>query len=241
MGNVRWLCVTVIAFCLALGASWLLLAQVDFAYDWLYSFMDIPKHIAKYAPEYAERADFVETNFAEHSRMFAEVVTAIHNQGGGLATLSYYSPDGQLLNTAFNNDEVIHLQDVAILIDRLLLGLKVMLVVFVVLLAWLSITRQVLPSFKSLLAYVIIALLLITVVVLLVGPYEIFSQLHIWVFPEEHKWKFYYEESVMSNLMKAPDLFAYIAVLLVVLAVPIFAVMMWLVKQFLGLRSQNNV
>ena len=85
-----------------------------------------------------------------------------------------------------------------------------------------------------------IALLLITVSVMLIGPYEIFSQFHVWVFPEEHKWKFYYEESVMSNLMKAPDLFAYIAVLLVALAVPIFAGLMWLVKQFLGLRSQNH-
>ena len=241
MGSVRWLGLTVIAFCLAIGASWLLLAQVNFAYDWLYSVMDIPKHIAKYGPAYAERADFVQTDFAEHSRMFAEVVTAIHNQGAGLATLSYYSPDGQLLNTAFNNDEVIHLQDVAILIDRLLFGLKIMLAVFIALLVWLSMTRQALPSFKSLLAYVMIALLLITIAVLVIGPYEIFYQLHVWVFPEEHKWKFYYEESVMSNLMKAPDLFAYIAVLLVALAVPIFAMMMWLVKQFLGLRSQNNV
>ena len=240
MGSLRWLTLTVIAFCLALGVSWLLLAQVNFAYEWLYSLIDIPQHIAKYGPSYTERADFVLTSDVERYRLFAEVVTAIHQQGEGLTALSYHSPDGQLLNTAFNRDEVIHLQDVAILIDHLTLALSVMLMVFIGLLAWLSVTRQSLPSFKSLLTYVVVALVLITVAILLIGPHDVFSQLHIWVFPDEHKWHFFYEESVMSNLMKAPDLFGYIAILLVAVAIPVFAGMMWLVKQFLGLRHLNN-
>lgn len=240
MGSLRWLTLTVIAFCLAVGVSWLLLAQVNFAYEWLYTLIDIPEHIAKYAPAYTERADFVQTTDAERYRLFAEVVTSIHQQGAGLAELSYHGPDGQLLNTAFNYDEVVHLQDVAILIDRLMFALSIMLAVFIALLTWLSISRQTLPSFKSLLMYVMVALVLITLVVLLIGPYEVFYQLHVWVFPEEHKWKFYYEESVMSNLMKAPDLFGYIAILLVAVAVPVFAGIMWLVKQLLGLRSLNN-
>ncbi|RVU84588.1 DUF1461 domain-containing protein [Leucothrix sargassi] len=241
MKRIYWLGVTLIAFCLALAGSWLLLAAFNFGYDYLYTLIDIPAHIAQYGPVYIERADFVVTTDQERSRLFAEVVTAIHNHGEGLATLSYYSPDGERLNTAFNHDEVVHLQDVAILIDRVTCAVVVMLGVFVLLLAYLYVTGQPMPPFKSLFAYVMVALVIGTLVVFAIGPYEVFYQMHVWVFPEEHKWKFYYEESVMSNLMKAPDLFAYIAVMLVVLSIPLFALIMGLVKQLFRLRTPRHV
>jgi len=241
MNSVRCLSLTIITFCLAVGISWLLLAQFNFAYDWFYTLIDIPQHITTYAPFYTERADFIQTTAAERSRLFAEVVTSIHQQGMGLAEISYYAADGTLLNTAFNRDEVIHLQDVANLIDNFKLILSVMFAVFVCLLVWMSVTCQALPPFKSLFVYVAVALLSITAVVLVIGPYEIFYQMHVWAFPEDHKWKFYYEESVMSNLMKAPDLFAYIAMLLVAVTIPIFVGIMWLVKLLLNIRSSHHV
>jgi hypothetical protein len=42
--------------------------------------------------------------------------------------------------------------------------------------------------------------------------------MHVWVFPADHQWFFYYQDSLMSTLMKAPYLFGYIAVALVALA-----------------------
>jgi len=56
------------------------------------------------------------------------------------------------------------------------------------------------------------------VIVFSIGPENVFNQLHIWVFPKENEWFFYYQDSLMSTLMLAPTLFGWIASALVVLA-----------------------
>jgi len=40
--------------------------------------------------------------------------------------------------------------------------------------------------------------------------------------------------------MKAPDLFAYIAILLLVLAVPIFVLLMWLIRKMMLRKMIRN-
>ena len=52
-----------------------------------------------------------------------------------------------------------------------------------------------------------------------VGAEPLFYQLHHWWFPAGHQWFFYYEESLMSMMMKAPDLFGAIAAIWLALAV----------------------
>ena len=47
--------------------------------------------------------------------------------------------------------------------------------------------------------------------VIAVGPTRVFYTAHTLIFPAGHQWFFYYEESLMTMLMKAPDLFAAIA------------------------------
>jgi hypothetical protein len=42
--------------------------------------------------------------------------------------------------------------------------------------------------------------------------------LHTVVFPADHQWFFYYKDSLMASLMKAPDIFAAIAAQLLVVA-----------------------
>ena len=49
-----------------------------------------------------------------------------------------------------------------------------------------------------------------------------FYALHEWIFPDNHQWFFYYQESLMTVLMKAPDLFGAISVLIALLAIPIY-------------------
>ena len=56
------------------------------------------------------------------------------------------------------------------------------------------------------------------------GFTDIFYYLHTLVFPENHQWFFYYQESLMSSLMKAPDLFAGIGLSLVVIALIIYVI-----------------
>ena len=52
---------------------------------------------------------------------------------------------------------------------------------------------------------------IITIVFLIFGAKAIFYQMHVLIFPPDHQWFFYYQDSLMSTMMKAPDLFAGIA------------------------------
>jgi hypothetical protein len=58
--------------------------------------------------------------------------------------------------------------------------------------------------------------------VVLADAKTFFYWLHTVVFPSDHQWFFYYEESLMSTLMKAPYLFAPISIMLL-----LFALIMW--------------
>ncbi len=58
-------------------------------------------------------------------------------------------------------------------------------------------------------------LLAMVVWLLISGPEAVFYQFHIWLFPADHEWFFYWQDSLMSTLMKAPVLFGGIAVVLV--------------------------
>ncbi len=62
--------------------------------------------------------------------------------------------------------------------------------------------------------------------VLVIGRARCFYQFHVWIFPDDHQWFFYYQESLMSTLMKAPVLFGYIAAVLVGLAVVLLAALL---------------
>jgi hypothetical protein len=239
-GKIRWLCLTFLAFILALGLSWMISMPLNFGYESLYGLIDIDQHITRYAPMNLTKYGFGLTTEPERYRLFAEIVRSIHHQGEGLASLVYLDPQGKPLQTLFTHDEVVHLQDVAILIDRMKWLLGAALALFIMLFIWLYRTRTAMPSFKALLAYVFISLLLATGVILLIGAHDVFYQLHVWVFPEEHKWFFYYEESLMSTMMKAPDLFAYIAALLVGLGVIIFVFIMWLLRQIFISRAVSH-
>ncbi|PID46295.1 MAG: DUF1461 domain-containing protein [Proteobacteria bacterium] len=241
-GKILWLCLTFLAFFLALGLSWIILSSVNFGYEYLYHAIGIDQHIAKYAPHNPLKADFVMTTDAERFRLFAAVVQAIHQHGEGLAELSYKSPQGQVMQQLFTHDEVVHLQDVAILVERMKWLLMVVIAWFVLLSAWLYQRRIAMPPFWSLLAYVLLTLVVVTVIILAIGVHDVFSQLHIWAFPQEHKWLFYYQESLMSTMMKAPDLFGYIAVLLMLVAVIIFVLIMavWRKLQVSRINSSHN-
>lgn len=239
-GSIRWLCLACLAFCLALGISWMIWASFDFAYEYLYTLINIDQHIAQFAPRNYAKSGFELTTEAERFRLFSEIVRAIHQQGTGLSSLAYFNAEGQLIQTLFTRDEVIHLQDVSILIDRLKWTLLACAILFFWLLMDLYKGRIPMPSLGTLVTYILTTLVFMIILVLLIGAHDVFYQLHVWVFPDEHKWFFYYEESLMSTMMKAPDLFAYIAVLLLVLAVALFILIMWLLRLIWVGRVQNH-
>jgi hypothetical protein len=63
------------------------------------------------------------------------------------------------------------------------------------------------------------------IAVLLIGPKTVFYTLHTWVFPAGHAWFFYYQDSLMTTLMQAPNLFAGIAAEVLLLTVTLFALL----------------
>jgi hypothetical protein len=70
---------------------------------------------------------------------------------------------------------------------------------------------------------------LLTVLVLF-GPVNVFYKLHTWIFPADHQWFFYYQESLMTTLMKAPDIFGGIAAVWIVFASLSFISIHWVFR-----------
>ena len=225
-GFLQWTVFLLLTAIVALGMSWWLWAQVDFAYPWLHDHAGIAENITQYAPHNTLRPQFDTTSTTERIRLFHGIVVAIHQHGQGLAELTYHDGTGQPLNTLLTPPEVLHLQDVANLIDKLRNIVLVAFGCWGVLLAVLWHQRTALPSVKQLCAG-IGAVGVLCVVVLSLGAVNVFYQLHEWIFPAGHQWFFYYEQSLMSMMMKAPDLFGYIALMLAGSAGLISIVILW--------------
>jgi hypothetical protein len=78
------------------------------------------------------------------------------------------------------------------------------------------------PSLRNIVLGFCAGIFVISAIVLSLGATQVFYWLHTKVFPEGHQWFFYYEDSLMTTLMKAPDIFAFIATLLLVLLIIIW-------------------
>jgi len=206
-----WLCFLLVTFVITLPVTWWGMAKADFFYPSLYEGIGIDRHIEVYAPRNMfKKLEFEKTTKEEQVELFRGVVTAIHNEGKGLSDLSYVQPSTQKTIQLFTEAEVIHLQDVAILLDKLKPIVISFVIFWFILMVWVFVRRVKLPSLKQFSIYTLTWLVLVGLV-LATGPEAVFNQLHIWVFPSDHQWYFYYEESLMSTMMKAPNLFAYIA------------------------------
>jgi hypothetical protein len=110
------------------------------------------------------------------------------------------------------------------------------LIVVVALLLVVRRRRIALPTPLRLSAFSAAGVALLSLGILIAGPVEVFYGIHRWVFPTGHQWFFFYEESLMSTLMKAPDLFGYIAIILLLLTLTIFWLILWVASR-LGLQS----
>jgi hypothetical protein len=210
----------------ALWLSWRALAMVDFLYPVFYEVIDIHGHIEEFAPQNRYKADFARTTPAERQRLFGEIVTAIHASGAGLAELEYRDPDGRVIDRLLREPEAGHLQDVADLVDRLApvgwlaVAWTGIHLVLIRLFGW------TVPSLAHLLGASLLATAAAVVAVLAIGPRRVFYWLHDLVFPPDHPWFFYYQDSLMSTMMKAPYLFGAIAVVLLLLGLAIYAALL---------------
>lgn len=225
-----WLlfCVSLIIF--SSGISWKLNSAVNFTYPTWYQVLDIQSHIKTYAPQNKyNKQDFVNTASEEHYSLFSEVVVAINDHGNTLDDISYSTSTGA--KKLFTRSEVIHLQDVSILIDKLTWVWLVNLIPLGLLCFAYFKNKVAMPSARLKLQALVISTSFIVLSFVLVGFKKIFYYFHTLVFPDNHQWFFYYQESLMSTFMKAPDLFAAMGLNLLFVAIIIFILMNYLLTK----------
>lgn len=208
--------------------SWHLLAQVNFAFPQFYQHLNIQQHIEKFGPQNYYRKHFADTSTEQHHMLFGEIVDSIQNQGKGLSDITYVAR--QQTQTLLRKPEVVHLQDVSNLITVFYnAGIPALIIVI---LGVVLCRRRWLTWPKT--GHVIIALgtiaLGIGALFALIGFKDIFYWLHVQIFPKDHQWFFFYQESLMTTLMKAPDVFAYIGGLLGIVTVIVFGIGLWLAR-----------
>ncbi|NQZ89219.1 MAG: DUF1461 domain-containing protein [Colwellia sp.] len=218
LATVLWLFTCLFLLVLSLGLSWQVNKSANFFYEFWYTKLNIEQTVKTYVPQNTQgKRDFASTDTLQHIKSFNEIVYEINNNGSGLSKLSYQNKDKQhklLLTTA----EVVHLQDVSDLVNRLhsasVINLLLLLIVIVVVYRF----KQPKPLKKQQYMALTIPSVTLFIVFSIFGFTDIFYYLHTLVFPDNHQWFFYYQESLMSSLMKAPDLFAGIGLSLVVVA-----------------------
>lgn len=204
------------------GCSWLAwcaLSVIDFGYPLWHSWLDITSFIQTYGPKNLYKQGFELTTAEEHYRLFSAINTAIHQSGAGLESLTYhYTQNGQVFHdTLLRPPEIVHLKDVANLVTvfqwaGMLLGAFSLLLI-----GGLKYQQSLFPKPLQILLGFVGLLVIVGLILAIFGPTHVFYQLHIWLFPPNHPWFFYYEESLMTTLMLAPTLFGYIASALIIL------------------------
>ena len=213
----------------AFSVAWLILAPLNFLYPLWHNYAGIAEGIERYAPQNHYKHGFAQTTPKQRFMLFEQINLSVHQGGQGLANIHYHTPTSDGPQTLLREPEIIHLQDVAKLISTLMWFAVVNLVVFLSL-SWITIKRQkqalsVVQALKGNALFIGIVLALL----LLIGPTKVFNQLHIWVFPSEHQWFFYYQDSLMSTMMLAPQLFAWIGGALLVLTALILPLLLFVV------------
>lgn len=198
--------------------AWHLLAQIDFAYPTGYKLLDMDKHIAEFAPLNRHIHGFQFTQPKDHWELFAQITDSVQHNGKGLADISFSLPNNTklpLMHTA----EIIHLQDVSNLINKFYIAGSLGALIWIIFL-WLAYRQKLaFPSVRNIVFGFCGGIFIITSIILSVGATKVFYWFHTKVFPDGHQWFFYYEDSLMTTLMKAPDIFAFIASLLLIVLI----------------------
>lgn len=210
----------------ALGISWWLHAQFNYGYALWYDWLDLRAQIAEFGPQNRYILGFDTLTPTAQQAAFNAIVHAVHNQGVGLAEIQFTDAYGQT-KALLRDPEVVHLDDVAKLITQLKLGLLWLAPTTFV---GLMLMRRHVIRWRWQVALLLMLFASVCAMLVVLGFEAVFYQLHRWVFPIGHEWFFYYQDSLMSTMMKAPDLFAGIGASLVGGGLIIFAVMLKVLK-----------
>ncbi len=218
-------------FCLSFCLVWQVSATNQFLYSTWYDVLDIGSTIKQYAPKNKYKHGFENTEKRQHVELFSGIVDAISDQGTGLTELSYTDLKTKKNHTLLTQDEVVHLQDVANLVDKFIYLAIAGFVLAMITYFIMRFRKVSVATLKNQLLGGISIIALITILILIVGPTKIFYWGHELVFPNNHQWFFYYEDSLMSTMMKAPVLFGPIACQLLVLTLLLWFLLLYALQK----------
>jgi len=219
----------------ALLLSWHLCSLADFFYPFFYTLLDISSHIDQFAPQNLYKSGFALTSDSERFHLFSEIVSGVQHRCILFGEISYFN--GVKWETLLRRPEVIHLLDVRHLIDLfyfagLWCGAFFLASLFYLALMPRKRTFVVHKGLKHRWFWRVSTMFVAVSWLIWIGPTRVFYTLHEWVFPSDHQWMFSYQESLMTTLMKAPDLFAAIAVA-VGMGMLVIGFLLGLIKRFL--------
>ncbi len=212
----------ILTFLFAFALAWALMYPADFFYGLWHDHAGIAEGIEKYGPKNRYKPGFADTTRAQRVALFGEINVAVHRGGEGLEAISYQTPSSRGPQLLLRQPEVVHLQDVAHLMQGLMVFASVVAMLWVLATACYVLRRDFIPGMLQQSIGPCLIIVLSGLCLLFFGAENVFNQLHIWVFPLEHQWFFYYQDSLMSTMMLAPRLFAWIAFSWVLLAMVIF-------------------
>ncbi len=207
-------------FIVALTFTWIVLALSNFFYGFWHDHTGIEQTIAEFGPQNIHRDGFEHTTRQQRIELFGEINKAIHRHGKGLEEITYQvsGQTSKLLHQA----EITHLNDVALLVYRLLFFSTLVFLMWIVVGFQKIKSKRSLPSLKAQALGILIIFAMIGLAILLVGATELFYWLHTLVFPANHQWFFYYQDSLMSTMMQAPTLFGWIGATWAALSIVVF-------------------
>ncbi len=233
---ILWASYSLGSLLVCIWLAWQLSAQFNFAYPVWYSALDIDQTISQTMPGHLYKKEFIFTDSKEHYRLFGEIVSSIQAGGQGLAEIRFYTPQGKKLGALLTESEIIHLQDVANLVDLLDWLVVGVVTICLALMSAIIYLQLPMPTVRKLGISLLATVVTATACILSFGAQTFFYWLHTVIFPAEHQWFFYYEESLMSTLMKAPDLFAPISIMLLVLGLLIWWLHIKCLQRFSGFK-----
>jgi hypothetical protein len=233
MSAIWWHLGQTVVLMVAFSLAWCIHYQADFFYGLWYEPLGLEENIDRYGPKNRFKRYFADTDRRERLRVFAAINQSVHEQGQGLTDIRYTTRKGYS-DTLLHDAEITHLRDVARLIEKLKIASAAAISLTLLLIGWLRWRAPRLPSLRFTWLVSLVSTCTLVATVLALGPIRVFYHFHDWVFPEDHQWFFYYQDSLMSTLMKAPDLFGAIGASLLAMAIVIYMALSGVLWHWLG-------
>lgn len=213
-----------------LAISWAMLYQANFLYSFWHEYGGIGNTIEYFAPKNRVISSFELTDINERANVFSQISYAVHINSTTLYDI-HFTTTSNITKRLLHQNEITHLLDVAHIINILYFIISIMFFVWCYTLYYHYKHALTLPQIRTQLINIFLGITVLIIGIIIIGPTTVFYYLHELLFPEKNQWFFYYEDSLMSTLMSAPDLFGWIALEWLLLYLFIFT--------FLQLTSSN--